>query len=445
MPNIRLKSLLVQSGWKQIQLAAAVRVVAAEHGGTLFCDRSTVSRWLAGTQPRPPAPAYLLEVFSRRLARTVTADEAGLTRAPATLPDMSWQADPLRKLWHLIQGELGRGRESLASPRAYGPAVLAVPAWTEFAALSFGRPARRLSAEPREVGRTKADTVQSMAVFFADAIATQGGAHMRTALAAYLVDDVTAALHSPAAEAVHQQLLSGAAQLAILLGNMCADDADASLAKHYHRTAAHLSADARDGSTYSIALRAMATHADELGHHRDALVLARQAADTARQHAPRITRAYTQAQLALAEARNQNRHPALAALENAEHLRDGAGSEPGPFTCYSSAALYYQRGRVLTALGDHTGAFDALTASLRKRDAGQRRARALTSARLAEALLRQGHLEGAVPHWQTFLDEYPALNSDYAIRRLTAMRQLLRPHDSHHSAALLLDRATGLI
>ncbi|MGW6456860.1 hypothetical protein ACWF94_13210, partial [Streptomyces sp. NPDC055078] len=41
-------------------------------------NRSTATRWLAGTHPRPPAPAYILEALSRRLGRPLPAVEAAL-------------------------------------------------------------------------------------------------------------------------------------------------------------------------------------------------------------------------------------------------------------------------------------------------------------------------------------------------------------------------------
>ncbi|NGO68330.1 helix-turn-helix domain-containing protein, partial [Streptomyces boncukensis] len=52
-PNTRLRHLMEEAGWSQAQLAAAVAAVAAERGMRLGCDRSSVSRWLSGTVPRP--------------------------------------------------------------------------------------------------------------------------------------------------------------------------------------------------------------------------------------------------------------------------------------------------------------------------------------------------------------------------------------------------------
>ncbi|MGK5630340.1 hypothetical protein ACSNOD_18030, partial [Streptomyces sp. URMC 123] len=108
-PNTSLCRLLEDCGWSGAQLADAIRTVAAEQSAGFGCDRSTVARWLAGTQPRPPAGTFLLEALSRRLDRPVTAEEAGLTRAPAQMPPPSWESDPVRTLAdperrHLLAG-----------------------------------------------------------------------------------------------------------------------------------------------------------------------------------------------------------------------------------------------------------------------------------------------------------------------------------------------------
>lgn len=96
--NSRLRLLLERADWNQNQVAHALRKVAAEDGQHLACDATTVRRWLAGTQPRPPTAAYLLEALSRRLGRPVTAQEAGLTQAPPTMMAPFEEADTVRQL-----------------------------------------------------------------------------------------------------------------------------------------------------------------------------------------------------------------------------------------------------------------------------------------------------------------------------------------------------------
>ncbi|WP_424639439.1 tetratricopeptide repeat protein [Embleya sp. AB8] len=441
-PNTRLAALLAQAGWNTSQLAAAVRVVAAEHGHTLPVDRSMVTRWLAGGRPRAPAPTYVLEALTRRLGRLVTAEEAGLTRTPTLVANWSWEVDPVQHLARLTGSQLDDDRGRVLGVSIYSLAALTIPPWEE---LTTPRTtARRSTTRGHRVGRAEVEATRDMTLFFARTSGQYGGGHARTTLTTYLADDVSTWLHRASGDAIRRQLLSSAAQLTIILGQMCADDGADALAQHYHRTAAHLAAEARDPHTHTVALRALATQAQELGHHRPALALALQAADIAARHTPPITQAYVRAQLAVAHAHTGDTRQALDALHAAERLHAHADQTPGPFTGYPTAALHYQRARVLAALGDHPAAETALTTSLSARASDSRRARALTTARLAETQLHRGHLEQALTTWQRFLQDHPDLRSTRSTRRLTTMRRLLRPYAGRPDAAHVLEQAADL-
>ncbi|MFI1963157.1 hypothetical protein ACH429_03290 [Streptomyces pathocidini] len=440
-PNDRLRALLAECDWNTAQLAAAVRAVADQHGQNLHCDRSTVSRWLSGTRPRPPAPTYLLEALSRRLSRPVTATQAGLTRLQGDpLPSrLRWDGDPLRMLTELthLQLQTARWPSITADPLSLGS--LSVP---DYAELSDRRRPARPTSRMRGVGAAEIEAVRTMRRVFSASSATFGGAHARTALAAYLAHDVIRWVHSPSDGDVHRGLLSGTAQLTVLLGNMCADSGADALAQHHYRTAALLAAEARDTDTYAIAVRTLGTHTDRLGHVGAARRLAQQAADTARR-APSAIQAYVQAQLAVSEARCENPRQALAALRTAERLHSQTGTTDDPFTSYSLAGLHYQRAETLAALGDRSGALTALAYSLRQRAADERRARALTHARIAELLMQLGHLEEACSHWRALLDDHSGLRSSRSAQAVRVMRQYLRPHQHRAEVGRLLARGAA--
>ncbi|WP_234334641.1 hypothetical protein [Streptomyces sp. NRRL B-1347] len=342
----------------------------------------------------------------------------------------------MRTLSALLQGDLDPGWRRLLTAGVYSLTALTLPT---------------LDRAPRNIPVPVADTplgarvqqMDAMARQFADAAKTHGGGAVRTALAGYLTHPVTTWLHTPSPEQAHRQLLAAAARLTLLLGTMTADDGADALAQHYHLTAAHMAADAGDPAVYAIALRSMASHATDLGHHTlSVLHLSEQAADTARR-APQVTCAYAQAHLATAAA-HHDRHTALTALGAAERLHQQADSVPGPFTAYPLAALHYQRAQTLRALGDTAGAIGAYTASLGLRTPAERHASTLTRAALAETLLAQGHLDAALAHWTRFLNDYPHLDSTRTTHRLTVMRRLLAAHRRHRPAALALERAALL-
>ncbi|GAA1394719.1 hypothetical protein GCM10009639_29170 [Kitasatospora putterlickiae] len=91
-------------------------------------------------------------------------------------------------------------------------------------------------------------------------------------------------------------------------------------------------------------------------------------------------------------------------------------------------------------MGDLPGAVAALTASLRCRPAAERRARAVTTVRMAGLLLSQGRLDRSCAAWHAVLDDHPLLGSgrvDAAVRRL---RGTLAGHAASPAARSVLAR-----
>ncbi|MEV0323049.1 hypothetical protein ACIBKX_32720 [Streptomyces sp. NPDC050658] len=434
-------TLTLAAGLNPTQLARALRSLAAEQGLSLSCDPTTVRRWLAGTQPRPPAPALLLECLSRRLGRPVSAKEAGLTHTPAVAVDPAWEADPLRNLARLTGFELDPARQSLLGANGFSLAATVVPDQITFTPA----PVQPASEGPLPAPPLPAvtDGWHGMAQVFHAAAEQYGGELVRAALAAFLAHRVIPVLHSQVHDRNRQAVLSAAAQLTLLLGNMSVDCGHDRTAQHYHRIAARLAADAGDPATLAIALRTMATHAYQLGHHTPAVLRLSEQAVTHAHAAPSAVQAYAQAHYAVLLS-YYDRSAALSTLASAERLHARADAAPGPFTAYPVGALYYQRAQALSILGDQPGSMNALNTSLRLRTAAEYRAAGLTRAKLAEIHFSIGHLEQALAHWQAFLNAYPVIGPARATRHLQTMRRQLRHYPGHQAASQLLAQANLL-
>ena len=76
--NRALRGLLAEAGWGGADLVRAVNAAGREVGAELRYQRSSAAQWLAGVQPRPPAPDLIVEVLGRRLGRLIVPAEAGL-------------------------------------------------------------------------------------------------------------------------------------------------------------------------------------------------------------------------------------------------------------------------------------------------------------------------------------------------------------------------------
>ncbi|WP_328958015.1 hypothetical protein [Kitasatospora purpeofusca] len=284
-----------------------------------------------------------------------------------------------------------------------------------------------------------------MIELFSQLMRHHGGAHARSALAAYLADDTSRYLASLVPHRPRLELLKSSAQLAHLLAKMTSDSGEEGLALAYFRTALDLAGMAGDRNTYAITLRAMSLQALHLGHHRHAADLAEAAVRAAGPDPSAPTTAFLLVQRALAHAHDHQRRSALADLRTAELRYAQAPDDSGAFARYPRAGLDYQRGETLLALGDYPEALDAFEESARHRGELQHHPGALTRARQAETLMRLGQLEAACSCWHQFLDHYQWLHSVRADRSLAELKKSLRPYCRQREASLVIERAHVLV
>jgi tetratricopeptide (TPR) repeat protein len=455
-PNPALRGLLAEADWTQDELARRVNDLAAETGLVVRLDRRSVAHWLAGRRPRPPVPELVAEALSRELSRLVTVADTGLDvrdQGMRSLGVADHQAhtdleqDPL--LAQDVATVLTRladfddGRRQVLSGGAFSLAVLAVPAWAQ---AIMRRPAdpHELRAQPR-LQADQVATAEQMARVFSDADTAFGGGHARAALAAYLACDIAPRLHASARPALRARMFSVATQLAYLCGFMCFDDEQHPLAQRYYRAALDLAAEAGDPAAYAITLRAMSVQARTLGHHQHAVQLAETAATTSSAKVTPARQAFFLGQVAVAAAASGDRASALSALDAAERrLSEATSTSTSVIGGDHPASLAHQQAAVRALLGDRTGAITALTASIRHRPPAERRSRAITTARLAELHLHQGHMEEAVAAWHVFLEDYPHLQSGRATTALKILRSRLRPYAANPAARQLLARAAAI-
>lgn len=427
-PNYELRELLAEAGWTEEALARSVNQLGAEIGLTLRYDRTSVSHWLSGILPREPVRALVAEAFGRRLGRRLTIADAGFgdqgTGAAAGL-------------WHPAGGLAAMAGLPADDSRAppYSLAELAVPSWPG--------ELQRIPDLPLEPDVTGAvEVAETLARVFAASDSAFGGGRTRRALAAYLSYDLTPRLAESARPALRRRLFRVAAELTYLCGFMCFDEELNGLGQRYYLAALGLAAEVGDQATYALTLRAMSVQAQVLGHHRQALQLAETAAVTGRA-AGQEHQAFLLGQLAVAYAADQDRANAFASLAATERHLDRATSST-LIGSYHPASLAHQEAAVRALFGDRTGAVDSLAVSLRNRPAAERRARAITLARLAELQLRQGHLDVALSTWRVFLDDYPHLASGRADTALTTMCAMLRPYTRHTAARDILARSRSV-
>jgi hypothetical protein len=334
---------------------------------------------------------------------------------------------------HLVQ------LRSTGGPRkaVYTTTAPPLPGMIELAAAS-PPPAR--AAE--RVGTAHANAAELMLSVFSEMDFSFGGGRALPALRGYLGTDVASWLRAPATPAAQGRLHSAAARLAYLAGWMCFDDNIHGASQRYYRAAARLAAVGGDAGCYAAALRGLSVQAHYLGHHHLAQDLA-EAAMRESSHVPRVEAAFLTGQLAVATAAIGDQSAALSHMAEAERMLDRALVQDAPVGGYHVAALQHQSAETLAWVGNGSAAIQALTVSLRHRPPTERRARAVTTARLAELYLDAGWLEHACAAWSTLLDDRPQLFSGRVEQAVRSMRARLRPHSRYPGAQALITRASA--
>ncbi len=96
IPNRQLAALIAEAGFSHAGLARRVDQLGLEHGLDLRYDKTSVTRWLRGQQPRGTTPALIAEVFTRRLGRRLSAQDLGLDACAPVYAGLEFAATPRR-------------------------------------------------------------------------------------------------------------------------------------------------------------------------------------------------------------------------------------------------------------------------------------------------------------------------------------------------------------
>ncbi|WP_314172569.1 regulator [Streptomyces winkii] len=128
VPNRQLAALIAEAGFSNAGLARRVDQLGLEHGLDLRYDKTSVTRWLRGQQPRGTTPALIAEVFTRRLGRRLTAQDLGLDACAPVYAGLEFAATPSEAV-DIVSGLWRKDSGSHAELRkiAFTPAGLVVP------------------------------------------------------------------------------------------------------------------------------------------------------------------------------------------------------------------------------------------------------------------------------------------------------------------------------
>ncbi|MDN3297328.1 regulator [Streptomyces ficellus] len=422
-PNRQLAALIAEAGFSNAGLARRVDQLGLEHGLDLRYDKTSVTRWLRGQQPRGTTPALIAEVFTRRLGRRLSAQDLGLDACAPVYAGLEFAATPEEAV-DIVSGLWRKDSGSHAELRkiAFTPAGLVVPSrdWLIGRADErVGRgepgpgtearvPAQGRASVPRQRSTDRGPgqrvtggdiaALRSVAELFRTLDHAYGGGHARQALVRYLEHEAEPMLRGVYGETVGRRLFAAAADLTRLAGWTSYDIAAHGLAQRYFVQALRLSQAAGDRAYGSYVLITMSRQAVYLGHGREAVQLARVAQQGVGSSAPPVVQAMLHSVEARGHAVLGEVRACTSSLVRAERALDTA--RPGDDVPYwarffDEAQLADDFGHCHRDLQQYRAAVQHAERSLQLRAPAFARSRLFCRVVLATARLGLGELDQA--------------------------------------------------
>ncbi|MEV8510806.1 XRE family transcriptional regulator [Dactylosporangium sp. NPDC051484] len=446
--NHELDALLADAGYSQTQAAFARQVNAhsrTTRGAELQYDGASVYWWLRGRTPDDPAPAVIAEVLSRRLNRTVTANDLGFRRGGTDLTRLGLVYEPsledsrttVADLWRYL---LLRRDVLTAAPLVVGATMTAGWAW-----LFDPRDPDTSHTGARRVTAGDVAALHASQRQILDLDRRHGGGHARALMVGWLHREVTPMLHGTYTDAVGRQLLAAVAELTGQVGFMSYDVGEHGLAQRYFIQALRLAKAGDDPAFGAHVLANMATQAVYLNQPAEAVRLARAAVEGARRAHPAVmARLYTAEACAHAIAADEA--SCSTALRNAEKaMGKTAGDGPAWAGYFTPAHFAGTAMRCWRDLGKPDRALRHAADALQI-DAGGTRTKALHTA-LAATVHATGpnpDVEQAAALGAEALDLADAVRSRRVVERVDELGRLLRPYRRNRAVAGFLGRSAQL-
>ncbi|WP_330457364.1 regulator [Streptomyces sp. NBC_00820] len=493
-PNRQLATLIAEAGFSNAGLARRVDQLGLEHGLDLRYDKTSVTRWLRGQQPRGTTPALIAEVFTRRLGRRLTAQDLGLDACAPVYAGLEFAATPEEAV-DIVGGLWRKDSGSHAELRkiAFTPAGLVVPSrdWligrpddkvarealarvpaqvrpgAESAVPVPGRPAGRAEdrfapvaapVPPRPRGHAERvpghrvsggdiAALRSVGELFRTLDDQYGGGHARQALVRYLEHECEPMLRGVYGEQTGRRLFAAAADLTRLAGWTSYDIAAHGLAQRYFVQALRLAQAAGDRAYGSYVLVTMSRQAVYLGHGREAVQLTRVAQQGVGTGAPPVVQALLHAAEARAHGVLGEVRACTGALVRAERALEAA--RPGDDVphwahFFDEAQLADELGHCHRDLQQYRAAAQHAERSLQLRAPVHARSRLFCRVVLATARLGLGELDQACALAAEAAAQAVEMRSVRAVEYVKDFERRLEPYKDAAPARGYRDKVAAL-
>ncbi|WP_055489695.1 hypothetical protein [Streptomyces sp. TP-A0356] len=468
-PNRQLAALIAEAGFSNAGLARRVDQLGLEHGLDLRYDKTSVTRWLRGQQPRGTTPALIAEVFTRRLGRRLTAQDLGLDACAPVYAGLEFAATPEEAV-DIVSGLWRKDSGSHAELRkiAFTPAGLVVPSRDWLIGrpddrVSHGETPARIPAQgrpvvPRQRGQSERGpgqkvtggdiaALRSVGELFRALDHAYGGGHARQALVRYLEHEAEPMLRGTYGEQTGRRLFAAAADLTRLAGWTSYDIGAHGLAQRYFVQALRLAQAAGDRMYGAYVLVTMSRQAVYLGHGREAVQLARVAQQGVGTSAPPVIQALLHAVEARGHGVLGEVRACTASLVRAERALESArpGDEvPHWARFFDEAQLADEFAHCHRDLQQYRAAVQHAERSLQLRAPGYARSRLFCRVVLASARLGLGELDQACQLGAEAAGQASEMRSVRAVEYVRDFERRLEPYKDAAPVRGYRDRVAAL-
>jgi hypothetical protein len=427
--NLRLRALLDEAGMSNKGLARRVVDLARSRGAAnVRCDHTSVLRWLAGEQPRPPVPELVAVVLGDALGRRIAETELGMT--PSDLPaDLGLHLPVAWTETVAISTALWRAdvqRRRFLVNAVFTSAALPASALRWLTSPPAAAPA---GSGPRRVGRADIDAIRDLTRSYREMDNRLGGGKLRGAIVSYLDDHVSRLLTSGSyTEDIGRQLAAACGELSQLAGWVAYDSDEHGVAQRYLTQALAYARHADDPALAAEILAAQAHQALYLARPDEAVDLARAAQAAASRHGSATLLTECLVMEAHGHAARNDARACGTALANAERTFDRAAREDDPawLAYFDEAYLAARMAQCFRDLGEagHSAQYARRSLDM---DGRYVRGRAFNLSLLATAHAARGEPEQACAVGRQALDLTVRLTSARSVRYLRDLIRLLRP------------------
>ncbi|WP_406001300.1 regulator [Streptomyces sp. NBC_00829] len=472
IPNRQLAALITEAGFSNAGLARRVDQLGLEHGLDLRYDKTSVTRWLRGQQPRGTTPALIAEVFTRRLGRRLSAQDLGLDACAPVYAGLEFAATPEEAV-DIVSGLWRKDSGSHAELRkiAFTPAGLVVPSrdWLIGRADErVGRadtghpgtvriPVQGRPSVPRQRGTDRGpgqkvsggdiSALRSVGELFRTLDHAYGGGHARQALVRYLEHEAEPMLRGTYGEVTGRRLFAAVADLTRLAGWTSYDIAAHGLAQRYFVQALRLAQAAGDRAYGSYVLVTMSRQAVYLGHGREAVQLTRVAQQGVGAAAPPVVQALLHAVEARGHGVLGEMRACTAALVRAERaLETARPGDDAPYWArsFDEAQLADELGHCHRDLQQYRSAAQHAERSLQLRAPAFARSRLFCRVVLATARLGLGELDQACALGAEAALQASEMRSARAVEYVREFERRLEPYRDAAAVRNYRDRVAAL-